>query len=124
MRIKNRPIVNIIIDVIILILMASVSGIGFIMAYIIPSNYAIRHSGVQPYVQNVCGMGRHEWGDLHLILSIILLILLVLHVVLHGKLITSIFCKMIPNHMLRMGVYVAILFITIFFMFAPFLYML
>lgn len=66
---KNR--LSFLLDIILLVLVAGVAGMGFLMKWVLP-----RGSGSL----QVLGMTRHEWGAVHLWLSIALLVLLVLHI--------------------------------------------
>ena len=52
----------------------SIGVIGFLMAFVIPEGRAIR--GAKYFL----GLHRHDWGDIHLQLSILLLVLLSFHI--------------------------------------------
>ncbi len=66
---KNR--LSFLVNIILLVLIAAVAGMGFLMKWVLP-----RGSGSL----QVLSMTRHEWGTLHLWLSVALLVLLVLHI--------------------------------------------
>jgi len=66
-----KNITTFLVSVFMLILMAAVAGIGFLMKWVLPP-------GSGPSL--ILGMTRHEWGTVHLWLSLALLGLLVLHI--------------------------------------------
>ena len=76
---------NFIIDALMFLLMVAMTGLGFLMKYILvpgkdrPSKFGRQ---VDLYFMD---LDRHEWGKIHLILGFVLLGLLVLHIVLHWK---------------------------------------
>ena len=88
---------NFTIDVLMLILMMGLAGIGFLLEYVlvhgqeIPAQYGMN---VDLYL---FGLDRHDWGDIHLIMAYILLGLLVLHILLHWKTICVSFKRIIPD---------------------------
>ena len=62
------------IDVILFIDICCVSVIGLLLGFVIPTGKM--HKSMKGFL----GLHRHEWGDLHLFLSISLLFLLCLHI--------------------------------------------
>ena len=98
---KNKSYLNLFVDIILFLHLAGISGIGFLIKYVLPSGHAISHKGVQAHASQVWEMGRHEWGDIHWILGILFLIFLLVHIILHWKMIVTIFNRMIPNIMGR-----------------------
>ena len=119
---RNR--INIIIDIILLLLFAAVSGIGFIMKYIMPSGHAVREKGAQSYASDIFGLDRHGWGSVHWILSVIFILFLIFHVILHWQMIVTMLKKMLPNNTLRRSLWVVITIAIFILMVAPFLFML
>lgn len=102
MKIKpGRSQINLIIDIVLLLLLAAMSFIGFLLKFsLLPGSEKreVYGNGVELYL---CGMDRHEWGRIHLIISIIFIVLIVLHIVLHWKMIVCIFRKMLPPKYLQ-----------------------
>ena len=120
----NKTKLNLIIDICLLIVMAGISGIGFLVKYIMPCGHAVRHGGAKMYASHLCGMDRHGWGDIHWYLGIILIVLLVLHIVFHWKMVTSMFKHLIPNEGTRNVVVAILLLIVLVCMIGPFVFML
>ena len=120
----KRSNLNLIIDILLLLLFAAVSGIGILMKYIMPSNFSIRHEGATSYASDVLGMNRHEWGYIHWILSLLLLLFILIHIILHWKMIVNIFNRMIPNKIVCYTLCVAILVLVFLFLALPFVFML
>ncbi len=100
-RTTNKSTLNLIVDILLWIVFAAVSGIGILIKYALPSGYARRHDGIRSSVSQWWGMGRHEWGEIHWILSLLLLVLLLLHILLHRKMIGGMLRKAFPNPALR-----------------------
>ncbi|MBN2417691.1 DUF4405 domain-containing protein [bacterium] len=94
---KERIRTNIIIDILLLVNLAAVGGIGFLMKYVlVPGSERWEKYGgnAELYLR---GWDRHQWGELHLILSYIMLGLLALHLVFHWYQITCMLKKLIPG---------------------------
>ena len=66
MFIKNKMLLNIVIDFVMLIAMALVSISGFILEIVIPSRHAVKFQGATPWSSQLLGLGRHDWGEIHL----------------------------------------------------------
>lgn len=62
-----------VIDAILFINICSIAVLGLLLAFIIPEGKTGRAS------KYFLGLHRHDWGDIHLYLSILLLLLLVFH---------------------------------------------
>jgi len=97
----DKSKLNLIIDVIMLLLMMPITGIGFLMKYILVPGFERNVLYGNNVDLELWGQTRHQWGSIHLILSIIFLLLLVLHTILHWKMIVSIFRRMIPTKKTR-----------------------
>ncbi|MBI9039278.1 MAG: DUF4405 domain-containing protein [Bacteroidales bacterium] len=113
---------NLIIDFLLLILMAAITGIGFIMKFRLISG----HEKWEKYGVNLdtslFGLDRHEWGTIHLILGFILIALLVIHIWLHWNMIICIFNKLIKNKGPRIVFTIVLCLLTLFFLIAPFVF--
>ena len=89
MFIKNKMLLNIVIDFVMLIAMALVSISGFILEIVIPSRHAVKFQGVTPWRSQLLGLGRHDWGEIHLWAGIVLVILLTIHILLHINIVSA-----------------------------------
>jgi len=98
---KDKSKLNLSIDIIMLLLLLPVAGIGFLIKYVLIPG--IQRNSI--YGNNTdlefLGLNRHQWGTVHLIFSIIFLVLLIIHIVLHWKMITCIFQRLIPYKPIR-----------------------
>ena len=98
---KNKITINLLVDIMMLVTIGIVSISGFILEIVIPSRYAVKHEGAYSCASQLWGLGRHEWGNMHLWAGIILIILLAIHILLHMKMINSFLKKICPNHISR-----------------------
>jgi len=98
---KDKSKLNLSIDMILLLLMMPIAGNGFLMKYVLISG--IQRNPI--YGNNVelkfWGLIHHQWGTIHLVLSIIFLTLLIVHIVFHWKMIGGIFRRMVPPKTIR-----------------------
>jgi glucan phosphoethanolaminetransferase (alkaline phosphatase superfamily) len=102
---KKHPIdkakFNIIIDLIMLLLMMPIAGIGLLIKYILVPGLDRNVLYGNNVDLEFLGQTRHQWGSIHLLLSIIFLFLLVVHIILHWKMIVNIFQRMFPIKLIR-----------------------
>lgn len=105
-------LLNIIIDFIMLIAMALVSISGFILEIVIPSRHAVRFQSVTPWT-HLFGLGRHDWGNIHLWAGVVLLALLAIHILSHINMVSAFVKKKCPNHILRVLLYILFLMLLI-----------
>lgn len=88
---------NILIDGIMFLLMGLLTGIGFLIKYV------LLHGEDRwiKYGRNVdmsyLGLDRHAWGKIHLIVALILIVFLFLHIILHWNLTVSLFKNLFKN---------------------------
>ena len=117
----KKPKLNLILDALLLLCIAAIGGIGFLMKYVLVPGY-LRW---EIYGRNVdlffWGMGRHEWGTIHLVIGFVFLALLVLHIALHWGMLVSIYQTLVPNRFGRCVVAVILVCLTIFLLIFPFL---
>jgi hypothetical protein len=69
-----------VIDACLFIDISTIAVLGLLLGFVIPRGEGGHHSKT-----TFLGLGRHEWGDIHLYLSIFLLALLVLHLILNWQ---------------------------------------
>ncbi|MDD2247180.1 MAG: DUF4405 domain-containing protein [Proteiniphilum sp.] len=97
----NQSKLNLSIDIIMLLLLMPLAGIGFLIKYVlIPGIQRNERYGAGVELE-FWGLTRHQWGSIHLIISIVFLVLLLFHIILHWKMIVGIFKRMIPDKALR-----------------------
>jgi len=117
---KDKAKVNLVIDAIMLILLMTIAGLGFLIKYVLLPGYkrnALYDGDIELYY---LGLSRHEWGNIHLWLGIVFLAFMILHIILHWKMITCIFRKMICRKSYRIIISTSIGMATIFFAIIPF----
>lgn len=73
----RRIYVNYFLDLLLFLDMIGVAFIGLLLGFVIPRGGG-PHAG-----KYLWGFHRHQWGNLHIVLSLIMLGLLALHLVLH-----------------------------------------
>ena len=92
---------NLSIDIVMFLLLTVMAGIGFLMKYVVVSG-EVRNIKYGNHVDlEFLGLTRHQWGSIHLIISLVFISLLVLHIILHWKCVLVIFKCMIPSATLR-----------------------
>ncbi|WP_155312395.1 DUF4405 domain-containing protein [Desulfosarcina ovata] len=70
----KKIFIKYLIDTMLFVDICSISVVGLLLAFVIPEG---RTGWGSKYL---LGLHRHDWGDIHLYLSILLLLLLVLHI--------------------------------------------
>lgn len=91
----NKSKLNLNIDIIMFVVLMAIAGIGFMIKYVLVPGFKrteIYGKNVELYFGS---LDRHQWGNIHLILSFILLFLLLLHILFHWKMIVCIFKSMV-----------------------------
>ncbi|NLI83053.1 MAG: DUF4405 domain-containing protein [Deltaproteobacteria bacterium] len=63
-----------VIDALLFVDLCSIAAIGLLLAFVIP------FGGGTAVPKYFLGLHRHDWGDIHLYLSLFLLVLLILHI--------------------------------------------
>jgi len=115
----NKTKINITIDILMFLDLMAITGIGFLMRYVLLPGYLrkdVYGSGAELYFW---GLDRHEWGEVHLITGYVLLVLLVLHIVFHWNQVLAFFRKLIPGRVARAAVYIIIVVLTLLLGVAP-----
>ncbi|MBN1893857.1 DUF4405 domain-containing protein [bacterium] len=113
--------INFIIDALMFLLMALVTGLGFLMKYVlVPGKDRISRFGrqVDLYFWN---LDRHEWGNIHLILGFVLLGLLVLHILLHWSAVLCLYRRLIGSKARRRILALLFSLLCVFLLVFPFL---
>lgn len=101
---NDKSKLNLSIDIVMFILLLTIAGIGFLMKYVVVSGEVRNVKFGNQVDLEFFGLTRHQWGSIHLILSIFFLVLLVLHIILHWKCIITVFKSIFPSLLLRYAV--------------------
>ena len=100
---KNRGVLNFVIDLLLFINLAFIAGIGFLMNYtLLPGRERVLKYGDNTELYFL-GLDRHQWGDIHQVAGFVLLGLIVLHIIFHWKIIVCLARKVFPQKILRLG---------------------
>jgi len=111
---------NFIIDILMFLCLSAMAGIGLLMKYIlIPGKDRVLVYGrnVELYFWN---LDRHQWGTVHLIVSLCMLGLLGIHIILHWKAVISQFKSWVAKKSFRRAltvIFVIICFLLVYFPF-------
>ncbi len=116
----ERSRINFFVDACLLLGGAALSGIGFIMKFVLPPG----KERMLLYGRNVdltlLGLDRHQWGAIHLVLAYILLGLLGLHLLLHLSWIASMLKRITGQSRGRVAAAVAFVLICLALFLLPF----
>ncbi len=118
---KDKSKLNIVIDTIMLVLMMAVTGLGFLIKFVLLPGFKTKTIYGPNVELTFLKLDRHQWGSIHLLLSIILVSLIILHVILHWNMIVCIYKRLFPKHTTRVIFSTAIMFIGILLIALPFL---
>ena len=100
--------------------MSAIAGIGFLIKYtLIPGRESQIKYGNTVEI-SLFGMGRHEWGTIHLVISLLFLGLLAFHLYLHWKTVLSVFNKLVQRKVPNKIILISFIMISSFLMFSPF----
>ena len=112
MIIKNRSVINFVIEVIMFICIVTMAGLGFLMKYVLilgEERWAVYGRNVD---LSFLGMDRHGWGTIHLTIGFVLLGLFMLHIILHWEVILSMYRGLISTQKIRVMVAKVFIIIT------------
>ncbi len=116
---KEKTKINLIIDAIMLVVLMLMVGLGFLIKWVLLPGYqrsALYEGDVELYYM---GLTRHDWGTIHLWLSLFFLFLMLLHIILHWKMIGCIFRQMVARKKTRRVIAVCLGIVSLFFGLAP-----
>lgn len=100
---KDKAKLNLCIDFVLFLLLAAMAGIGLLIKYVLISGESrnlIYGDGINLLLW---GLDRHEWGTIHLIISLVFIFFLVLHVIFHWGMILCLLRRLIPNRIGRIA---------------------
>ncbi len=109
---------NFIVDVLMFLCLAAMTGMGLMMKYVLipgQDRWVVYGKNVELYVFN---LDRHQWGTVHLTVSLCMLGLLAIHIILHWKAVINQFKSWFANKSIRRilaVVFIIICFILVYF---------
>ncbi len=116
----KKSTVNFIINAILFLCMAAITGIGFLIKYVlIPGSERWEKYG-QNVELSIWGMDRHEWAYIHLVIGFVILGLVLLHIVLHWNMVMSVYHRLFKKKAIYSVLSLAFIMIGIIIMVAPF----
>lgn len=119
---KNKFKINLVIDVLLFLLMMPIAGIGFLIKYVLVKGSERNQIYGSDVDLSFLGLDRHQWGDIHLRISMVFLALLVLHIVLHWSAIVAFVKQIVPSKSTRIGIVCLFLIVSLgMFLFAFFI---
>jgi len=117
---KIKPKLNLVIDFIMLIMMMTLAGLGFLMKYVLLPGYKINEVYGSNVELDFWGLDRHQWGTIHLCLALFLIFLLVLHIIFHWDMIVCILRQMVQSKTKRLALFIIIGVLSLFLALVPF----
>lgn len=116
----NYPKLNLTIDFIMFVVLMAVAGIGMLIRFILVPGFKRNEIYGADTELVFMGLDRHQWGAIHMVLSILLIILLVLHIVFHWDQICCILKRMVKKKSGRTITWIASVLVLIIFGILPF----
>lgn len=117
--IKYQAKINLIIDALLILLLALMAGLGFVIKYVLVPGYQRNEMYGIDVELFFWGLDRHQWGSVHLWVSVVFIVLILFHVLFHWKTIKCIFRQMISGKMLRRIIVGALIFFILLFGIGP-----
>ncbi|GAB4349111.1 MAG: hypothetical protein Kow0099_31990 [Candidatus Abyssubacteria bacterium] len=113
-RTMGRNTLNYIIDALMFIAVVAIGVIGLLLGFVIPTGE------VPPSEKFLWGLHRHDWGNIHLYVSLTFLVLFVIHIILHWSWIKTTTAKYLGSvKMLWAYVVIPILLVLLLWFFFP-----
>jgi CHASE2 domain-containing sensor protein len=108
---KDRPKLNMSIDIVLFIMLMAMAGLGFLIKFKLVDGETRNLLYGSNIDLSFLGLGRHQWGTIHLYISIAFIVFLVLHIIFHWKIILCYFTRLFPSKFTRifLGVLIALL---------------
>ncbi len=94
---KDKAKLNLTIDIILFFLLMAMAGLGFLIKYTLLSGEKRNAIYGENINLELLGMDRHQWGTIHLIVSIAFVVFIVLHIIFHWKMVVCFFKRLIPK---------------------------
>ncbi|MDX9768771.1 MAG: DUF4405 domain-containing protein [Tenuifilaceae bacterium] len=94
---RDRAKLNLTIDIILFLLLMAMAGMGFLIKYTLLSGEKRNALYGENINLEFLGMDRHEWGTIHLIISLAFVVFMVLHIIFHWKMVVCFFKRLFPK---------------------------
>ncbi len=82
----RRATVNFVVDIVSFVIFLALAATGSILRYVLPpgsGGQGFRGGRPLPGPNQLWGLVRHEWGDIHFWLAVTFVILMIVHIILH-----------------------------------------
>ena len=119
---KDRAKLNLVVDIILFLMLMSMAGIGFLIKYTLLSGEKRNILYGQNVNLELLGLDRHQWGTIHLIVSIVFIVFILLHILLHWKLIGCFFRRLFPKRIPRIVFVILLSVVSVFIFVFAFLF--
>ncbi|MBN2807319.1 MAG: DUF4405 domain-containing protein [Prolixibacteraceae bacterium] len=119
--IKIKPKTNLLIDAILLLLLMAMAGLGLLIKYVLVPGFKrndLYGSDVELFFW---GYDRHQWGTVHLWVSLGFIFLVILHIIFHWRMIGCIFRQIFGTKASRIIVVSSLVFFSLLFVITPLL---
>ena len=94
---RDRAKLNLTIDIILFLLLMAMAGMGFLIKYNLLSGEKRNAIYGENINLELLGMDRHQWGTIHLIVSIAFVVFILLHIISHWKMVVCFFKRLVPK---------------------------
>lgn len=101
---QDRSTLSCVVDGALLLLLSALAGIGMLLAFVLLPGRDLHESHGRGVHLTLWGWDRHDWGELHLVLSLLFLLLALIHVALHYKQILCWLRRFVPSRLGRAAV--------------------
>lgn len=108
----KRAKLNLIIDLLLFILLLLITSLGLLIHFVLVPGFKSNLLYNKPVDLSYWGMDRHQWGEIHLIISWTFIALIVIHLFLHWKPIACVAKQMIKNRIALILAGVSILMVS------------
>lgn len=117
---KAKFKLNFLIDALLMLLLMGMAGLGLLIKYLLLPGYKRNELYGNSIDLYFMGLDRHQWGSVHLWVSLIFTALVVLHIILHWKQIVCWYKQLITKLYIRVVVLVVFVQVLLTLVFAPF----
>ncbi|MCT4645274.1 MAG: DUF4405 domain-containing protein [Carboxylicivirga sp.] len=111
---------NFLVDALLFICLCLITGLGFLIKYTLPSGqdkWLMYQTNNRMLWLN---MDRHQWGDIHLIISLIFILLLIVHMAMHWAFVSNMTRKILKQPTIRIVTIIAFTSISLSLLLLPF----